>query len=148
MATASKRLRPASSVTLPPMSPVRALRVPDQRTGEGADLFPRGPVREFPAGPPVSSSTARIRAALGRAIMTSSIDRRELLALASLGGLGLVARSALAPAPARAKTAPAAQAPAEDFFFVQLSDTHWGFRDPAINPDFEGTLKRVIARVN
>src|SRR3954471_12316347 len=124
MATASKRLRPASSVTLPPMSPVRALRVPDQRTGEGADLFPRGPVREFPAGPPVSSSTARIRAALGRAIMTSSIDRRELLAPASLGGLCLVAGSALAPA--RAQTAPAAQAPAEAFFFVQLSDTHWG----------------------
>jgi 3',5'-cyclic AMP phosphodiesterase CpdA len=78
--------------------------------------------------------------------MTSSIDRRELLALASLGGLGLVAGSALAPA--RAQTAPAAPAPAEDFFFVQLSDTHWGFRDPAINPDFEGTLKKVVGRVN
>jgi 3',5'-cyclic AMP phosphodiesterase CpdA len=78
--------------------------------------------------------------------MTASIDRRELLALASLGGLGLVAGSVLAPT--RAQTAAASQPATEDFFFVQLSDTHWGFRDPAINPDFEGTLRKVIARVN
>ena len=35
-----------------------------------------------------------------------------------------------------------------DFFFVQLSDSHWGFSDPAINPDFAGTLKKAIAGVN
>jgi hypothetical protein len=29
-----------------------------------------------------------------------------------------------------------------DFTFVQLSDTHWGFSDPKINPDFTGTLKK------
>ena len=36
----------------------------------------------------------------------------------------------------------------EAFFFVQLSDTHWGFNDPAVNPDFAGTLKKAIAGVN
>jgi predicted phosphodiesterase len=36
----------------------------------------------------------------------------------------------------------------DDFFFVQLSDTHWGFSDPKINPDYAGTLKKAIAAVN
>jgi hypothetical protein len=35
-----------------------------------------------------------------------------------------------------------------DFMFLQLSDTHWGFNDPKINPDSEGTLKKVVAAVN
>lgn len=35
-----------------------------------------------------------------------------------------------------------------DFFFLQLSDTHWGFSDPAVNPDFTGTLKKAVASVN
>ena len=36
----------------------------------------------------------------------------------------------------------------DDFFFVQLSDTHWGFSGPAVNPDATGTLKKAIAAVN
>jgi len=36
----------------------------------------------------------------------------------------------------------------DDFFFVQLSDTHWGFADPKINPDFAGTLKKAVEAVN
>ena len=36
----------------------------------------------------------------------------------------------------------------DDFFFVQLSDTHWGFNNPIINPDATGTLKKAIAAVN
>jgi 3',5'-cyclic AMP phosphodiesterase CpdA len=35
-----------------------------------------------------------------------------------------------------------------DFFFVQLSDSHWGFNDPKINPDATGTLKKAVAAVN
>ena len=35
-----------------------------------------------------------------------------------------------------------------EFFFVQLSDSHWGFNDPKINPDSQGTLKKAIAAVN
>ena len=37
---------------------------------------------------------------------------------------------------------------AEDFYFAQLSDTHWGFIDPAINPDAEGTLRKAVEAVN
>ena len=36
----------------------------------------------------------------------------------------------------------------DDFYFVQLSDTHWGFDGPKINPDAQGTLKKAIASVN
>ncbi|MDQ0141842.1 metallophosphoesterase family protein [Cupriavidus necator] len=35
----------------------------------------------------------------------------------------------------------------EDFYFVQLSDAHWGFEGPA-NPDARGTLPKAIAAVN
>jgi 3',5'-cyclic AMP phosphodiesterase CpdA len=31
---------------------------------------------------------------------------------------------------------------------VQLSDSHWGFEGPAINPDAQGTLKKAVAAVN
>jgi 3',5'-cyclic AMP phosphodiesterase CpdA len=36
----------------------------------------------------------------------------------------------------------------KDFYFVQLSDTHWGFTGPKINPDAEGTLKKAVQVVN
>ena len=36
----------------------------------------------------------------------------------------------------------------ESFYFVQLSDTHWGFNDAKINPDYAGTLKKAIAMIN
>ncbi|HVP19468.1 MAG TPA: cupredoxin domain-containing protein [Spirochaetia bacterium] len=36
----------------------------------------------------------------------------------------------------------------EQIFFVQLSDTHWGFDNPKVNPDYAGTLKKAIAQVN
>jgi 3',5'-cyclic AMP phosphodiesterase CpdA len=35
-----------------------------------------------------------------------------------------------------------------DFYFVQLSDTHWGFEGAAVNPDAQGTLKKAVAAVN
>ncbi len=35
----------------------------------------------------------------------------------------------------------------DDFYFVQLSDTHWGFSGPA-NPDAANTLKKAVATVN
>jgi 3',5'-cyclic AMP phosphodiesterase CpdA len=37
--------------------------------------------------------------------------------------------------------------PEDDFWFVQLSDTHWGYKGPA-NPDSESTLPRAIEIVN
>jgi len=32
--------------------------------------------------------------------------------------------------------------------FVQLSDTHWGFNNPKVNPDFQGTLTKALMSVN
>src|SRR4051812_36879572 len=56
--------------------------------------------------------------------MSNDFDRRELMALAGLGGLGVAFGSAIAPpAAAQGYSGPANAAP-EDFFFVQLSDTH------------------------
>ena len=75
-------------------------------------------------------------------------DRRELMKLAALGGgavflSGLVGRAAAAEAGAGAGK----RAAYEDFFFVQLSDSHWGFSGPP-NPDAANTLKRAVASVN
>jgi len=71
--------------------------------------------------------------------MASAINRRQFLQLAGIGGVGVVFASAL-PGVARA-------ARAEDFYFVQLSDTHWGFEGPP-NPDAKGTLRKAVASVN
>jgi hypothetical protein len=35
----------------------------------------------------------------------------------------------------------------DDFFFVQLSDTHWGYKGPA-NPEAANTLRQAVAAVN
>jgi 3',5'-cyclic AMP phosphodiesterase CpdA len=69
--------------------------------------------------------------------MRNGLDRRSFLKLAGLGGAVLVTgvgRGALAAE--------------ETFFFVQLSDTHWGFQGPVVNPDARGTLPKAIAAVN
>ena len=72
-----------------------------------------------------------------------NIDRRDFLKLAGIGsvvfasgsgGLGLLTERATAAE--------------ENFFFVQLSDTHWGFTGPAVNPDSTGTLKKAVEAVN
>jgi len=68
------------------------------------------------------------------------IDRRDFLKLAGIGGI--VFASGLVHS---RKLAGAAE---EDFFFVQLSDTHWGFTGPKVNPDSMGTLKKAVVAVN
>src|SRR5580704_4144704 len=35
-----------------------------------------------------------------------------------------------------------------DFTFVQLSDIHYGFNDPKMNPDYAGTLQKAVDAVN
>jgi 3',5'-cyclic AMP phosphodiesterase CpdA len=35
-----------------------------------------------------------------------------------------------------------------DFNFVQLTDIHWGYNNPKVNPEFAGTLKKAVATVN
>jgi hypothetical protein len=64
------------------------------------------------------------------------IARRHFLQLAAYGGavfasgIGAVAHAA-----------------EDDFYFVQLSDTHWGFEGPP-NPDAHGTLPKAVEAVN
>jgi hypothetical protein len=72
--------------------------------------------------------------------MKSTIDRREFLQLAGLGGVvfasGLTGCAGVV-----------GQSKADDFYFVQLSDSHWGFEGPP-NPDAKVTLKKAVAAVN
>jgi hypothetical protein len=69
------------------------------------------------------------------------IDKREFLKLVALAGAGIVCSTAL-PGMSRARAA--AQ---DEFYFVQLSDAHWGFEGPP-NPDAKGTLRKAVAAVN
>ena len=76
--------------------------------------------------------------------MAKTIDRREFLRLASVGG-GVVFASGLTGCATGGMGD--SMAAKDDFFFVQLSDTHWGFDGPP-NPDSRGTLKKAVASVN
>src|SRR4029079_6920772 len=75
--------------------------------------------------------------------MPATTSRREFLALLGVGGAGFA--SGLGVAAARRRGA--ARRGDDDFFSVQLSDTHWGFSGPP-NPEAENTLKEAVARVN
>ena len=67
------------------------------------------------------------------------VDRRQFLKIAGIGGVVFASRLARGADP---------YASAQDeFFFVQLSDTHIGFQGPP-NPDPLGTLPKAIAAVN
>ncbi|HEX7438758.1 MAG TPA: metallophosphoesterase [Caldimonas sp.] len=70
-----------------------------------------------------------------------TIDRRQFLHLAGLGGVVFASGIGCA---ASGGTAPGETG---DFYFVQLSDTHWGFEGPP-NPDARGTLLKAVAAVN
>jgi 3',5'-cyclic AMP phosphodiesterase CpdA len=74
------------------------------------------------------------------------MDRRDFLNLAAVGG-GAVFASALPGCAAHAAESMAAGADYKDFYFVQLSDTHWGYQGPA-NPDAAVTLRKAVATVN
>jgi len=68
--------------------------------------------------------------------MPVTLTRREALRLAAIGG-GFVFASRLANA---------VQAE-DDFYFVQLSDTHWGFQDPTVNPDPRASLEAAVTAI-
>src|SRR5689334_22949042 len=80
----------------------------------------------------------------------SRIDRRDFMKLAGLGGavfasgLGFNAFGENGTM----ENLLGQKSPNEDFYFVQLSDTHWGFDGPKVNPDAQGTLKKAVAAVN
>lgn len=70
-----------------------------------------------------------------------TMQRRDLLQLMTLGG-GVVMASGLAGCAGLGRGAAG-----PDFYFVQLSDTHWGYQGPA-NPEAAHTLRRAVAAVN
>ncbi len=74
------------------------------------------------------------------------MQRRNFLNLTAAGG-GAVFFTGLAGCSSLAGTGPSAANAASDFYFVQLSDCHWGF-EGAPNPDAKGTLPKAIAAVN
>jgi Calcineurin-like phosphoesterase len=71
--------------------------------------------------------------------VTKRINRRDFLKLTGLGGIGVVLSSAL-PGVAHAHGD-------DEFVFIQLSDTHWGF-EGAPNPDAKGTLQKAVRSIN
>jgi len=75
--------------------------------------------------------------------MTESRGRREFMQLLGLGGV--VFASGLAGSCTNILRKAGAQE--DDFFFVQLSDSHWGFKGPP-NPEAANTLRQAVAAVN
>ncbi len=74
--------------------------------------------------------------------MGGTMSRRHFAGLAGLGG------AAFASGLFKLGGAAATAATADDFMFVQLSDTHWGFSGDAVNPEAKNTLKKAVAAVN
>lgn len=91
--------------------------------------------------------------------MNQEWKRRDFLALMGIGGVvfasGLAGCAADGAPPQTPTTGPApAGGPAipptaarEDFVFLQLSDTHWGFKGPP-NPEADICLKQTVAAIN
>src|SRR5258707_7608069 len=65
--------------------------------------------------------------------------RREFMQLLGLGGVVFASGLAGACTNILRKSGEAE----DDFFFVQLSDTHWGFKGPP-NPEAANTLKQAV----
>jgi calcineurin-like phosphoesterase family protein len=79
--------------------------------------------------------------------MKTTVNRREFLELAGLasaGIAGVVFTAGLHPT----RAAAASHTREDDFMFLQMSDTHWGFTGPAVNPDAAVTLEKAVASVN
>lgn len=77
--------------------------------------------------------------------MRNRVDRRAFMKLAGLGGV--VFASGLTAARGASGASLAGAGTDDDFYFVQLSDSHWGFQGPP-NPDATGTLRKAVAAVN
>lgn len=74
------------------------------------------------------------------------MQRRDFLRLLGVGG-GAVFASGLAGRALADYGSNKKAGAYDDFYFVQLSDTHWGYKGPA-NPDAANTLKHAVAAVN
>src|SRR5262249_27822298 len=73
--------------------------------------------------------------------MTELMNRRDLLKLAGMGVAVFVSGTTV-------RAGGSSQKAYDSFYFVQISDTHWGFTGPNINPDSQGTLKKAVAAIN
>ncbi|MGE0884305.1 MAG: metallophosphoesterase [Blastocatellales bacterium] len=80
----------------------------------------------------------------------SEFDRRDFLRMAGIGGVVFASglRASAFGEDRRNQPVGNEAARADEFYFVQLSDTHWGFDGPKVNPDAQGTLKKAVAAVN
>ena len=76
--------------------------------------------------------------------MKQDLNRRDFMKLAGLGGVIFASGLSGCVSAGASKLGVAEQ---EDFYFVQLSDTHWGF-EGAPNPEAKNTLKNAVAAVN
>lgn len=92
--------------------------------------------------------------------MAQRIERRELLKMMGVGGVvfasslgssssgcGSAASSTRGTRTTDA-TGGVALGPIDDFFFMQLSDTHWGFSGASVNPNATLELPRAVAAIN
>src|SRR5574341_1794685 len=77
--------------------------------------------------------------------MALTINRLEFWKVAGIGGV--VCASGLGCS-FTSRGVSGNTAETDDFYFVQLSDTHWGFTGPEANPDAAGTLPKAVAAVN
>jgi len=66
------------------------------------------------------------------------MDRRDFLRLGAMGGGAVFLSGLYGGALAEGY---------DDFYFVQLSDSHWGYKGPA-NPEADRTLKQAVEAVN
>src|SRR5208283_2888905 len=83
--------------------------------------------------------------------MSSDWNRRDFLHLLGVGGVvfasggvGCVSNNTMSAPAAGGAGASAAN---DNFFFLQLSDTHWGYAGPS-KPHADVTLERAVAAVN
>ena len=95
--------------------------------------------------------------------MTGGWNRRDFIRLAGIGGVAVVGdllgrasttpASGPASAPGAGALVPASAAGGAktasggDFFFLQLTDTHWGYKGVS-NPQADTTLEHAVATVN
>jgi len=75
------------------------------------------------------------------------IDRRNFLKLSALGGGAVFMSGLYGRAWAATGGAANAASATNDFYFVQMSDSHWGYSGDA-NPEAANTLKKAVAAVN
>ena len=76
--------------------------------------------------------------------MSFDRNRRDILKLMGVGGVVFASGLAGAAADRRRKSGSGAES---DFFFLQLSDTHWGYSGVS-NPEADVTLPRAIETIN